>query len=278
METKMPRKFLLTMLLVAELGAFAATPAHAETRSCTNASLHGNFAFTAQGTTLAALGLPAPLTGVFASSGTAKFDGNGHFELIATSSFAGVLQGPATVTGTYSVNRDCSYTSQASNGTTFRAVIVDNGRELLILQTNNGVVITGTAQARDRHFEPDASLSKSRRACDNRSFAGSYGFLAEGYAGAPTLPGAPFAPLAGVGVVDVSPDGTFIMMAQRSVNGVIDPAPLPLKGTYTFSSSCTVELTFDVGFHFIALPVNKDETVFIETDPGTALTVRAKRI
>src|SRR5689334_11219349 len=79
-------------------------------RGCDNSSLRGAFAFTAQGTTLAALGLPAALTGAFASGGSAEFDGAGHFTLTATSSFDGVVQGPATVTGTYSVNRDCSYT------------------------------------------------------------------------------------------------------------------------------------------------------------------------
>ena len=276
----MKRKLFLTMSLMAAIAGMVSTPLRAESRSCTNRTLHGSFAFTAQGTTLATLGLPAPLTGTFASSGTAKFDGNGHFELTAISSFAGVVQGPATVTGTYSVNEDCSYTSQASNGASFRAVIVDHGREIFILQTNKGVVITGMAKAqrpRDEDEERDRGL-RERKSCDNRSFAGTYGFLAQGYAGAPTLPGAPFAPLAGVGIVHVNPDGTFTMMAQRSVDGVIDPELLPLKGTYKFNSDCTAELIFDVGFHFTAVQVNRDETVFIETDPGTAVIVKAKRI
>jgi hypothetical protein len=109
-------------------------------RVCTNESLRGEFGFTAHGTTLPALGLQAPLTGAFASSGSADFDGMGHFTLTATSSFQGVIQGPATVTGIYAVNSDCSYTSRASNGVTFQAVIVNGGRELLILQTTPGCV------------------------------------------------------------------------------------------------------------------------------------------
>ena len=272
----MLRKLSLATL-IATVGAGLPGLAHADDLHCTNATLHGSFAFTAEGTTLAGLGLPMPLTGAFASSGSAEFDGSGHFELTAISSFAGVVQGPATVTGTYSVNTDCSYSSQATNGASFRAVIVDHGREILILQANYGVVIAGTAKATARR-DPDESPRQEHSACDNKSFAGSYGFLAQGFAGAPTLPGAPFAPLAGVGIVDVSPDGTFTMTAQRSVDGLIDPSPLSLKGTYQFTSGCTVNLIFDVGFHFTAQIVDRDETVFIETDPGTALIVRSKRI
>jgi hypothetical protein len=85
--------------------------------------------------------------------------------------------------------------------------------------------------------------------------------------------------LAGVGVVTLKTDGTFAMSAQRSVNGMLDPQPLPLAGTYTVSASdCTAKLTFDVGFHFDATVVNDDEMIFIEADPGTALIVRTKRI
>jgi len=278
----MRKNFSLTLAFIAGVLAMhrpaAAQTELSQTRHCTDSSLLGDFAFTAHGTTLAALGLPAPLTGAFASSGTAEFDGRGQFTLTAISSFSGVLQGPATVTGTYRVNSDCSYTSQASNGATFRAVIVNQGSEILILQTNSGVVISGTAQSRSaRRADTDDDLHRSR-ACTNRTFSGSYGFLAEGLAGAPAIPSAPFAAIAGVGTVNVNADGTFTMMAQRSVNGILDPEPLPLSGSYTLSQDCKAELTFDVGFHFTAVLVNNDEAVFIESDPGTALIVRSKRI
>jgi hypothetical protein len=258
-----------------------AVPVHAQNeraRGCTNASLRGNFAFTARGTTLAALGLPPALTGAFSSSGTATFDGAGHFSLTATSSFNGNIQGPATVTGAYSVNSDCSYTSQASNGATFRAVIADNGRQLLILQTNPGTVIAGVAQKQQPISIGDIIDDLRPLQCSAAGIAGSYGFVAEGFAGAPALPGAPFGPLAGVGIVTLNADGTFMMMAQRSANGAIDPQPLPLSGKISVSSDCTAKLTFDVGFHFDASIVSRSEMVFIETDPGTALIVKSERL
>jgi hypothetical protein len=266
------------------LAAFAIAPltvqARHNTHSCTNESLAGEFGFTAHGTTLPALGLQGPLTGAFASGGSATFDGAGRFNLTATSSFNGVIQGPATVTGTYAVNSDCSYTSKASNGVTFRAVIVNGGRELLTRQITPGVVITGVAKKRgvERSEKYEDDIRENRKTCSAASFAGTYGFLADGFAGAPILPNTPFGPLAGVGVINVRPDGTLMMMAQRSVGGVLDPAPLPLTGSYSISGNCTAELTFNAGFHFTAAVINSSESVFIETDPGTALTVVAKRL
>lgn len=69
------QKILFLSTLIASVGAGLPVLAHAEDLRCTNASLHGSFAFTAEGTTLAGLGLPTPLTGAFASSRSAEFDG-----------------------------------------------------------------------------------------------------------------------------------------------------------------------------------------------------------
>lgn len=274
-------RLLRVSTLVVALGCAITLQAKERDRGrCDNTSLRGEFAFTAQGTTLAALGLPAALTGAFASGGSAEFDGTGHFTLMATSSFNGIVQGPATVIGTYSVNEDCSYNSQASNGVTFRAVIVDSGSEILILQTTPGAVITGIAKKRGsdvlRNLEGD--LRDGRGACSAGNFSGRYGFLAKGFAGPPTVPIPEIGPLAGVGVIHVNADGTFTMSAQRSVSGTLDPEPLPLTGSYTVSSDCTAQLTFEVGFHFTTSIVNRDEVFFVETDPGTAVSVIAKRL
>jgi hypothetical protein len=118
----------------------------ANDQGCTNKSLQGTYGFTAQGVTLKGSPVPAPLQGPFASSGSATFDGQGNFTLTATSSFNGLVQGPTTVKGTYSVNKDCTYDSVAENGATFRSVIVNGGKEILILQTTPGVAIIGTAK------------------------------------------------------------------------------------------------------------------------------------
>lgn len=248
-------------------------------RGCTNASLRGTFGFTAQGVTLAGSPVPAPLQGAFASSGVSTFDGRGNFVLTATSSFNGLLQGPATVRGTYDVNDDCTYTSIAENGVTFRAVIVSGGDELLILQTTPGVVISGMAQRQGRSWDKLANILAAAPACGAAAIRGTYGFLADGVAGPPTIPAELAGPLKGVGTVSFEKGGTFTLVATRSVNGTLDPAPLTLTGTYSFTDRCSFRMAFDVGFTFNATIVDGgEEVLFIETDPGTTLTVRAKRL
>ena len=173
-------RFIILYGALAASSAIVSRASEYSDHGCTNATLRGDYGFTARGTTLSALGLPPSLTGAFVSSGSAHFDGMGHFTLTATSSFSGVIQGPATVTGTYAVNSDCSCTSQASNGVSFRAVIVNDARELLILQTTPGAVITGIAEKRGGAQDVNESFGENRKACSAASFAGAYGFLAGG--------------------------------------------------------------------------------------------------
>jgi hypothetical protein len=248
-------------------------------RACTNASLRGTFGFTAAGVTLMSSPVPAPLLGAFASSGMATFDGRGGFTLTATSSFNGIVQGPSTLGGTYAVNDDCTYTSQAENGVTFRAVIVDGGDELLILQTTPGVVISGTAIRQGRRRERPPHPRDSGSTCDAAALRGAYGFLAEGVVGPPTVAAELAGPLRGVGTVMFDKHGSFTLVGTRSVNGLLDPAPLTLTGSYAFTGDCTFRMAFDVGFTFNAtIADGGDDVLFIETDPGTTLTVTAKKI
>ena len=266
----MPNRFFVPILMAA-----AWVPgAHGAPAPCNDASLQGEFAFTARGTTFAALGLPPAATGAFASSGAARFDGQGRFTLSATSSFNGAVQGPATVTGTYHVNSDCSYSSSASNGAAFRGVIVGDGSQLLIIQANSGTAIAGSAYARGRAGDEERRVSR----CSMAALAGNFGFVAEGAAGAPVLPGTPFGPLVGVGTVSWNSAGKFTLTAQRSVGGVLDPSPVVLTGTASVAGDCSVQLSFDAGFHFQGNLVDGNEILFVETDPGSAVVVKAKRI
>jgi hypothetical protein len=113
---------------------------------CSNRSLLGTYGFTTQGVTLQSSSVLLALRGPFASGGSATFNGQGNFTLTATSSFNGTIQGPTSVKGTYTVNADCTFDARADNGDTFRAVIVNGGNELLLMQTNQGFAVTGTAK------------------------------------------------------------------------------------------------------------------------------------
>lgn len=282
---RIPGKKLFTIAAAAAAMLLAALPGQSQDlrdsrgpRGCTNGSLKGDFGFTAKGVTLSGSPLPGPLQGPFASSGTASFDGKGRFTLTAASSFNGLVQ-PTAVGGTYSVNRDCTYTSTAENGVTFQAVIVEEGREVLILQTTPGVVITGVAQAQGARRVSDDAYGWKQTRCNNFTINAAYGFLAEGQAGAPTLPPDMAGPLAGVGTVTFRPNGMFALTATRSVNGVLDSPALSLKGSYTVDWDCTLKMYFEVGFTFSGAIVDGgDEINLIETDPGTTLLVKARKM
>jgi hypothetical protein len=63
------------------------------------------------------------------------------------------------------------------------------------------------------------------------------------------------------------------------VNGVLDPQVLPLTGTYHLDADCSIRMIFDVGFHFAGTVVRGgDQILFLETDPGTSIVVKARRM
>jgi hypothetical protein len=263
--------FLATAALATSIvaGAAPAAPVEAAPR-CTDRSLRGEFGFTAQGAVTASSGLPAPLQGPFASAGRAMFDGQGRFTLTATASFNGLIQ-PVTTSGTYTVNADCTYTSVADNGVTFYSAIVDGGDEIAIIQTTPAVAISGRARR--------IGQALADGDCARRITGRTYGFTATGAAGPPTVPPEAAGPLVGAGIVRFQRDGSFTLTARRSVAGLIDPQPLVLPGTSMVSADCTLTMSFDIGFTFTGVIVHGGrEILFVETDPGTAIVVDARRL
>ncbi len=144
---------LITVILfAAALILSAVSRMHAQQgqqgQACTVATLNGsygiistgfqqNFATTAQN--------PG------ASVGTVSFDGAGHAIAKFTSSFNGSISPPASApwstapqTANYTVAPDCTGTATVTSagGGTASFVIVDQGKEVLVIQTNDGQVIT----------------------------------------------------------------------------------------------------------------------------------------
>lgn len=92
-------------------------------------------------------GSTQPPTSVpIASVGRLVFNGDGAVSGTDTNSFGGAISINA-VTGTYTVNEDCTGTLDVAFPTGFTVtnnfVIVDGGREISLIQTNPGAVVTG---------------------------------------------------------------------------------------------------------------------------------------
>lgn len=144
--------FGITMALVGTLtGTCGSDPVNSVRAAtvCSVASLQGSYALYGQGTITGEIpGFPPP---PFPTNhvGIANFDGAGNFSGSETASVNG-FAGPATFTGTYNVNPDCTVTATLTNSLGLTAnesgVISGNGQfqEIHLIVTNEGWVFDET--------------------------------------------------------------------------------------------------------------------------------------
>jgi hypothetical protein len=116
--------------------------ANANDKGCTNATLQGTFAYTSTGFITA----PPQFAGPFAEAGTQVFDGKGGTTAAVTLSQNGNIL-PAAITGTYTVNPDCTGTFTllvAPIGVTVHVffAIDTSGDGFQAIETDPGLVIT----------------------------------------------------------------------------------------------------------------------------------------
>ncbi len=103
----MKRTLATSVFLCAVALALGIVPrAYAVNHKCSNASLQGSYGYTATGTLLPT-GAPPPFAGPFAEVGRQTFNGSGDTSGAATLSANGNTQ-KVTVSGTYTVNPDCT--------------------------------------------------------------------------------------------------------------------------------------------------------------------------
>jgi hypothetical protein len=123
---------------------------------------------------------------------------------------------------------------------------------LYVLQTTPGVIASGVASLQSGgHGDEGNSGSGGPGACRSAIASGVYGFISQGTGAQPTVLLPATGPLTGIRTVSFSPQGSFRLIAARNANGLIDPQPLNLSGSYTFAQDCNFRMVFDaVGFHF----------------------------
>lgn len=130
--------------LLLSIGLSNPAAADADSR-CRNATIAGSFGIQTTGTLLE--GGPGQ-PGLFASNGLINFDGNGNLSTKQTISFNGTIV-PFQASGTYEVEEDCTLTIQFTDESTdtqvtASGVIVERGTEILIIETDQNTVVTGT--------------------------------------------------------------------------------------------------------------------------------------
>ena len=138
MKCSIARTF--TMAAVTALALGIAPTAKADDKGCSNATLQGTFAYTATGW------INFAVAEAYAETGAQTFDGQGVTGATAAASQNGIIFA-VTITGTYTVNPDCTgtFTLQfypKAQTVHFFFVIDDSGNGFQAIQTDPGFVIT----------------------------------------------------------------------------------------------------------------------------------------
>lgn len=112
---------------------------------CSLATLKGSFGYTATGTLLPTVA-PPPFAGPFGEIGRQTFDGRGSTDATATASANGNIA-KLTITGTYTVNPDCTgtmtlYVSPLGATAHVDFVIDKDGTEIRTIGTDPGEIET----------------------------------------------------------------------------------------------------------------------------------------
>src|SRR5277367_6721199 len=122
----------LLVLLTFSKNVVPKVQAH-ESEGCSVASLNGAYGELLKGEVFG----QGPLVGV----GVSNFDGKGNFVAEQTLNINGnVFQAP--LTGTYTVNRDCSGIADAVGTGLHSFVIIDGGKQMDLMDNNSAEVLT----------------------------------------------------------------------------------------------------------------------------------------
>src|SRR6266702_2972066 len=124
---------ILVLLTFSNKHALPRVQAHEASEGCSVASLHGDYGQVLKGEVLN--------VGPIVAVGVTTFDGAGHFVADQTINLNGnVFQAP--LTGTYTVNPNCTGISDAVGTGLHSFVIIDGGKQMDLMDNNSAEVLT----------------------------------------------------------------------------------------------------------------------------------------
>ena len=249
------RTFLITVVL--------AFPAHA-VNPCSNAAVMGPYGLHLSGVSTISGG-PQP----FASMSRTTFDGDGHISGTSSVNFNGLLLGNP-VTGTYSVNPDCTIaiSLQDDSGAFqhFAGKLAPSGSVVELRQTDAGTGGHG-------------SMMHTSDRCTQADLRPSYDFSLSGMAtplAAADVPGS----ITTRGVLHIDGPANFTLMQQ------FDGINVPTSGSWSLDADCTVQFDLAlpvkggkpaVTMKVRGLLVDQGLQIFaIQTNPATVALARLK--
>ena len=261
----------LALVSVVALAALVLTgPVASAQGRCSVATLKGSYGLVEQGTVVVDIGMPGlpPVPFPTANVAIVTYDGAGTLTATYRATFGGAPLPPGSVTGTYTVGADCTYTDTVPSVMMQRAgVIVGEGtnQEVRTISTTDWIVATGTR------------TKMTVGNCSVGDLKGQYLLVSQGVVGPPNAR----QPLANVGLITYNGRGTLYGHETVNVGGTLVQSPF--TGTYDVNANCAVsaEVLDAIGSaHLTGVLVGQganQEVRFLITEPGAVLVGTAKR-
>ena len=205
---------------------------------CTNAYLQGSYGGQLSGTAAGVTALSAKSSSTSPQLGLTRlvFDGQGTVTGSATFD-ATAAASRSQITGTYSVNTDCTIslalTNTLAGQQNWNGVLVAGGDRVYLAQIDTAAPFSG-------------SVERARALCTAADFNGSYGFRRSGVTLAASAGAANAAATTSSDSVGfISADGIGSFSLSESIAGSGSAGWNVSTGTYTIGEDCSVTLTFD---------------------------------
>jgi hypothetical protein len=261
----------LALVSVVALAVLAVTgPVASAQARCSAATLKGSYGLVEQGTVVMDIGMPGLPPFPFPTGNIAivTYDGAGKLSATYRAIFGGIPLPPGSLTGTYTVGPDCTYTDDVPGVSMKRAgVIVGTGttQEVRTVSTVPWIVATG--------YRTKMTVGN----CSVGDLNGDYLLVSQGVVGPPDAR----QPVAGVGLITYNGRGNFY--GNETVNFAGTPLQNPFTGAFVVNADCTVsgEVLDTIGTaHLTGVLVGQganQEVRFLITDPGTVIVGTIKR-
>lgn len=262
-------RFALVIVFALAILVVAGPVASAQGR-CSVATLKGSYGLVEQGTVVVDIGMPGLPPVPFPSANVAivTYDGAGTLTATYRATFGGAPLPPGSVTGTYTVGADCTYTDTVPSVMMQRAgVIVGEGtnQEVRTVSTTDWVVATGTR------------TKMTVGNCSVGDLKGQYLLVSQGLVGPPNAR----QPLGNVGLLTYNGRGNLYGHETVNVAGTLVQSPV--TGTYDVNANCAVsaEVRDAIGTArltgvLVGQGANQ-EVRFLITEPGPVLVGTVKR-
>jgi hypothetical protein len=150
---------------------------------------------------------------------------------------------------------------------------------VLVVAAFGVALLTLTETVAAQNAERAARAEDDRSRCSLRQLRGTFSVLASGFIVTPPPgSGVPTGPFATVGTLAIDGGGHAVLNATRSFNGQI-VSDVDLPGRITLTADCRGSAEFQGGRTFDVVVLNsQDEMNWIQTNPGTVVTVVFKRL